>query len=497
MSHTPSQPHYQLYINGQWREGSDAQRIATISPATAQPWATFACASKVDVESAVESARRALQTGPWPGMSATARGRIIYRLAELLEENATVLGDIETTDSGKLAAETRSQTAYVADYYRYYAGLADKIEGATIPIDKPNLHVFTTREPIGVVAAIVPWNAQMFLTATKLGPALAAGCTVVVKASEVAPCALLEFARLVHDAGFPPGVISIITGDAENCAIPLTSHPDVDRIAFTGGPETARHVVRNSAENFAVTSLELGGKSPIIVFEDADLESAANGMIAGNFGASGQSCVAGSRGIVQRSVKNELIERITEKSRAIAVGDPLDAATDVGPLCTAAQVSLIEKTLDTAVSQGAEICFGGQQPSGLQNGHYFSPTLVDCPNTNIATLNIEMFGPVMSIVSFDTEEQAIEIANGSVYGLGSGVFTQDVSRAHRVSGQIRSGICWINTYRAVSPMAPFGGFNHSGYGREAGIDAVYDYTRTKTTWINTSDEPMANPFVMR
>ena len=291
-------------------------------------------------------------------MTATKRGKLLYRLAELIERDAQKIGEIETTDSGKLLAETSAQSAYVGDYYRYYAGLADKIEGAVLPIDKPDMHVFTRREPIGVVAAIVPWNAQMFLTATKLGPALAAGCTVVLKASELAPAPMLEFAKLIEEAGFPAGVVSVITGDAEQCAIPLTRHPDIDRIAFTGGPETARHVVRNSAESFAVTTLELGGKSPIIVFEDSDLDGAANGLIAGNFGASGQSCVAGSRGLIQRSIFESLVEKIEQKVQGINVGDPLDASVQIGPLCTRQQIDKIQAALAASTAAGARIRFG-------------------------------------------------------------------------------------------------------------------------------------------
>ncbi|WP_434050833.1 MAG: aldehyde dehydrogenase [Roseibium sp.] len=487
--------HYQLFIDGVWTEGSNGQVMSSQNPATGKDWATFACASADDVDRAVAAARRVLEDPSWRDMTQTARGKLLYRLAELIEANAAKLGEIETTDSGKLLAETASQTGYVGDYYRYYAGLADKIEGQVLPIDKPDMHVFTQRAPIGVVAAIVPWNAQMFLTATKLGPALAAGCAVVLKASEIAPAPMLEFARLIEEAGFPAGVVSVITGDAENCAIPLTRHRHVDRIAFTGGPETARHVVRNSAENFAVTTLELGGKSPILVFEDADLEGAANGLIAGNFGASGQSCVAGTRGLVQRPVFEELARRIAEKSEGIVVGDPLAAATHVGPLCTGAQVERIKATLDTARGQGAQIRFGGEPLD--RPGNYMAPTLVECSTPETATLHVEMFGPVMSLLPFDTEEEAIALANDTPYGLGSGVFTQNVARAHRVSSQLKAGICWVNTYRAVSPIAPFGGFNQSGYGREAGLEAILDYTRTKTTWINMSEAPMSNPFVMR
>lgn len=490
-------PHFQLLIDGQWVEGSDSQVMSTENPANGERWATFSCANRDDVDRAVKAARRNLQQGAWAEMNATSRGALLYKLADLVEENAATLGELETTDSGKLAAETVSQSRYVASYYRYYAGLADKIEGATLPIDKPDMHVYTTPVPIGVVAAVVPWNAQMFLAASKLGPALAAGCTVILKASELAPTPMLEFAKLFRQAGFPDGVVSIITGDAENCAIPLTSHPDIDRLAFTGGPETAKHVIRNTAENFAVTSLELGGKSPILVFEDADLESAANGLIAGNFGASGQSCVAGSRAFVQRSIFEELTSLIEEKAKHIVMGNPLDSSTHIGPLCTLGQVECIENTLEKSVEQGATIRFGGKRAPQFGSEHYFEPTMVECPHNDIQTLKQEMFGPVMSIVAFDDETEAIAMANDSIYGLGSGVFTQNLSRAHRVSSQINSGICWVNTYRVTSPIAPFGGINQSGYGREAGLQGVQDYIRTKTTWINTSSEAMSNPFVIR
>lgn len=490
-------PHFKLLIDGQWTEGTQGLSMTTINPATGDAWATFAMAGAEDVDRAVKSARLALNKKEWRGLSPTQRGILLYKLADLLEENSAVLGELETTDSGKLAAETQSQAKYVANYYRYYAGLADKIEGQTLPIDKPDMHVFTKPEPIGVVAAVVPWNAQMFLTATKLAPALAAGCTVIIKASEIAPVAILEFAKLIEKAGFPSGVVSVITGDAEGCAIPLTSHPDIDRLAFTGGPETAKHVVRNTANNFAVTSLELGGKSPILVFDDADLESAANGIIAGNFGASGQSCVAGSRVYVQREIYSKVLVRLLEKTADIVVGNPLDASSHIGPLCTLAQVVGIEQALEKAKTQGGKILVGGQRIASLGSEHYFAPTIVECPTYDIETLHVEMFGPVLSIACFDTEEEAITLANDSEFGLGSGLFTENLARALRISQQIQSGICWVNTYRAVSPMAPFGGVNQSGYGREAGIQAIQDYIRVRTTWISTASEPMGNPFVMR
>ena len=489
--------HYQMYIDGEWCDAEDGAILESINPATGKIWATAAVAGKAEVNRAVAAASRALKQGSWAGMNATQRGKLLHKLGDLIGENASRLGDIETTDSGKLASETRAQTGYVADYYYYFAGLADKIQGATLPIDKPDMHVFTQRVPIGVVAAVVPWNAQMFLTATKLGPALAAGNTVVLKASEQAPAPMFEFAKLVEQAGFPPGVVNVITGMGEPCGRLLTSHPDVARVAFTGGPETARHIVRNTAENFAVLSLELGGKSPIIVFEDADIESALNGVIAGNFGASGQSCVAGSRVFIQSSIRENFLAQLVERAGKIQIGDPLKQDTQVGPLATRAQLDHISESIKDSVSQGATLLHGGKPPEGLGDGWYFTPTILDCPNQQIRSAREEMFGPVLSALSFDTEEEAIALANDSHFGLAAGIFTNNVARALRVSDAINSGIVWVNTYRVVSPIAPFGGFRQSGSGRESGLDAINDYTRTKTVWINTSSEPMANPFVMR
>ncbi len=483
------------YINGKFEAGTE--HFESINPATEEPWAIFPAATEEEVNRAIEAADRALQQGEWAEMNATQRGKLLRKLGDLIVENAQTLGELETLDSGKLATETRAQSAYVADYYYYYAGLADKIQGEVIPIDKPDLHVFTTREPIGVVAAIVPWNAQMFLSATKIAPALAAGNTIVVKASEQAPASLLKFAELIHEAGFPPGVVNIITGYGEPCGRALTSHKKIARIAFTGGPETAKHIVCNSSNNFAHVSLELGGKSPIIVFEDADLESATNGILAGNFGASGQSCVAGSRVFIHASIFDQMLEAITQRAAQITVGDPLDEKTQVGPLATTTQVERCERIVKQSVEQGATLVFGGKRPENLSTGLYFEPTLLDCPDQSIASVKTELFAPVISAIRFETEEEVIAMANDSDLGLGSGIFTENLARAHRVSKKIRSGIVWINTYRAISPLAPFGGFKQSGGSREAGMDAIYDYTRTRTVWINTSKDPMANPFVMR
>ena len=485
---------FQCYIDGRFEDGE--ARFASLDPASGTAWAEMPESREADVGRAVEAAHRALyEDAGWSKLTATQRGKLLYRLADLVTENAKTLAELETRDTGKIIRETSAQIAYVADYYRYYAGLADKIEGAYLPIDKPDMDVWLRREPVGVVAAIVPWNSQLFLAAVKIGPALAAGCTLVVKASEDGPAPLLEFARLVHEAGFPAGVVNIVSGFGASCGTALTTHPKVAHIAFTGGPETARHIVRNSAENLASTSLELGGKSPILVFADADLESAANAQVAGIFAATGQSCVAGSRLIIERSVKDRFLEILKAKAEAIRIGSPLDMATEVGPLATERQRKHIVSLVSASVDAGAKVVTGGAPVDG--DGYFYRPTILDCDGIRSPSMEKEFFGPVLSVVSFETEAEAIALANDTVYGLASGVFTQNLTRAHRLMKAIRAGIVWVNTYRAVSPIAPFGGFGLSGDGREGGLAAALDYTRTKTIWLRTSDDPIPDPFVMR
>ncbi|WP_425962034.1 aldehyde dehydrogenase [Rhizobium nepotum] len=485
---------FQCYIDGRFEDGE--ARFSSLDPATGEPWAEMPESREADIGRAVEAAHRALyDDAAWSKLTATQRGKLLYRLADLVAENAKTLAELETRDTGKIIRETSAQVAYVADYYRYYAGLADKIEGAYLPIDKPDMDVWLRREPVGVVAAIVPWNSQLFLAAVKIGPALAAGCTIVIKASEDGPAPLLEFARLVQEAGFPAGVVNIVTGFGASCGTALTTHPKVAHIAFTGGPETARHIVRNSAENLASTSLELGGKSPILVFADADLESAANAQVAGIFAATGQSCVAGSRLIVERSVKDRFLGILKAKAEAIRIGSPLDMATEVGPLATERQRKHIVSLVSASEEAGAKVVTGGVPVEG--DGYFYRPTILDCDGIRSPSMEKEFFGPVLSVVSFETEAEAIALANDTVYGLASGVFTQNLTRAHRLMKAIRAGVVWVNTYRAVSPIAPFGGFGLSGDGREGGLAAALDYTRTKTIWLRTSDDPIPDPFVMR
>jgi len=444
----------------------------------------------------VNAAHRAFSTGPWSKMTPTERGKCLRKLGDLLAEKSEPLGRTESVDTGKMLKETRWQAKYIAEFFHFYAGCADKISGETLPIDKPDLFVFTNREPLGVVAAIVPWNSQLFLVAVKVGPALAAGNTIVLKASEHASAAMLEFGELVAEAGFPPGVVNIVTGHGEPCGKALTSHPLVARISFTGGPNAARHVLYNSAENFAEVSLELGGKSPFIVFDDANIESAVNGSVAGIFGAAGQSCVAGSRLYLHEDIADEFLERMVAIAKDIRIGDPLLEETQMGPLCTIGQLENIEKEVSQAIEEGGQILHGGKRPENFE-GLFYEPTIISCASQNMKIVDTELFGPVLSVLKFRTEEEVIGLANDTVHGLAAGIFTRDSARSLRMAKAVRAGIVWVNTYRVVSPIAEFGGIKGSGYGRESGFQAMHDYTRPKTIWMNTSDEPFGNPFVMR
>ena len=486
---------FQMLIGGEWVDASDGGRFNTFNPATGEVWATAPEATAEDIDRAVKAAHEACYNGPWASMTPTQRGHCLRRLGDLLADKSEALGATETRDSGKMFKETRWQAKYIAEFFHFYAGAADKISGETLPIDKPDLFVFTDREPLGVIAAVVPWNSQLFLTAVKIGPALAAGNTVVLKTSEHAPAVILEFGRLIAEAGIPDGVVNIVTGHGDPCGKALTSHPLVARISFTGGPMAARHVLMNSASNFAEVSLELGGKSPFIVFEDADLESAVNGSVAGIFGASGQSCVAGSRLIVHEDLADEFIARLKKIAGGIRIGDPMAEETEMGPLCTRGQLEHIEAQVAGAVAEGATLVCGGKRADAGEM--FFEPTVLDCPSPDLTIVDTELFGPVLSVLRFKTEEEALRLANDTEHGLAAGIFTRNNARALRMSRAVRAGIVWVNTYRVISPVAEFGGMKSSGYGRESGFQAVYDYTRPKTVWMNTSDQPVGNPFQMR
>ena len=487
---------YKMFIDGEWVNSESKKSFKTLNPETNEPWALVPEASAKDVDKAVKAAQKAFE-GEWPKLFPRERGKFLRKIGNQLRENAELLGKIETTDTGKLFKETNKQANYIAEYYDYYAGLADKIEGTVLPIDKPNIQVITTRIPIGVVAAIVPWNSQMLLTATKLAPALAMGNTVVIKSSELAPAVMFEFAKLIEKTGIPKGVVNVITGFGDPCGKALTTHNLVEKIAFTGGPETARHIIKNSSENLSEVSLELGGKSPVAVFEDADQDNAINGITAGIFGATGQSCIAGSRLYIQKGIYNEFLDKLAKRAEKIKIGAPMDSDTEMGPLSSFKQLEIIEKNIKLTVNQGGKIKCGGKRHSFSNKGYYFPATIIECENHNLPTAENELFGPVLSVMKFDTEEEIIKKMNDNQYGLSSGIYTKDLARGLRVSKAIRAGITFVNTYRLISPSAPFGGIKDSGYGKEAGIESIKDYTRVKTTWFYTSDKPTLDPFSMR
>jgi len=486
---------FKMYIDGQWVDSESGKTIETLNPENNEVWATVPEASTKDVDKAVKAAQKAFEKS-WANLHPRDRAKYLRSLANQLRENAEHLGNIETKDTGKIFRETKTQANYIAEYYDYFAGLADKVEGTVVPIDKPDMQVTTTRIPIGVVAAIIPWNSQMLLTAVKLAPALAMGNTVVIKASELAPVTLLEFAKLVEKSGIPKGVVNIITGLGVPCGKALTTHDLVERIAFTGGAETAKNIVKNSAENLSQVSLELGGKSPVVVFNDAEQENALNGITAGIFGASGQSCIAGSRLYIQSEIYSEFLDKLVAKAEKIKLGAPMDKDTQMGPLNSFKQLENIEKNIRATVEQGGKIRCGGKRSSISNKGYYFPATIIECENHNLPTAENELFGPVLSVMKFDTEDQVIKLMNDNKYGLSSGVYTSNLGRGLRVSKAVRAGIVFVNTYRLISPMAPFGGIKDSGYGKEAGIDSIKEYTRIKTTWYNSSDKPMTDPFTM-
>lgn len=487
---------YKNYINGVFVESQSGSSFKSVDPSTEKEFAEICAAEEFEVNLAVESAHNAFNE-KWSKVLPYQRAKYLRSIGDQLKDKAELLGTIETKDTGKLFKETKFQANYIAEYYYYYAGLVDKIEGSTLPIDKEDMHVFTSRVPLGVVAAIIPWNSQMFLTAVKLAPALAMGNTIVIKASEIAPTPLLEFAKIIDKVGLPDGVVNIITGYADTCSKILTSHPKINKIAFTGGVETAKHIVKNSAENLSQLSLELGGKSPVVVFKDARKDNAINGIMASIFGATGQSCIAGSRLYLQEDIYQDYLDELKKRTEAIKIGDPLSASTQLGPLATLKQLKNIQEKIQQTIDQGGKIITGGKKVSSFKNGYYFEPTIIECDNHNLPVAENELFGPVLSVMKFKNEDQAIQLMNDNSFGLAAGIFTENNGIAMRVSKAVQAGIIFVNTYRLISPVAPFGGFKNSGYGRESGLEVMKDYSNIKTTWISTSTEPLSDPFNIR
>ena len=487
---------HDLQIGGTRSKPSSGLYFQTDNPCSGEVWANVARGSKADVDRAVEAAAAALPV--WNRMRPAERGRRMMRIAELVERDAQRLATLEVRDNGKLYAEMFGQVRLVADWFRYYGGLADKLEGAVIPTGKPDMLTFTRYEPLGVVALITPWNSPLLLLTHKLATALAAGNAAVIKPSEHASVSTLAFAELFTEAGFPGGVINVVTGFGHEAGAALTSHPGIAKIAFTGSESGGQRINEAAAPDFKHVALELGGKSPNIVFDDSDLEAAVVGAIAGIFAASGQTCIAGSRLLLQRPIHDRFVEALVKIAAEARIGDPMNPETHVGPIATQAQFEKVLDYIDLAKREGAHCALGGgpYRGPGAQGGRFVAPTIFTGVHNRMRIAREEVFGPVLSIIPFDTEEQAFEIANDTPYGLAAGVWTSDIGRALRASEQLQAGTIWVNTYRVGGPSTPFGGYKRSGLGREGGTEALKEWVNTKTVWLCGRPDTK-NPFVMR
>lgn len=489
---------HQLLIDGQWVDPVGSEWIESINPFTAMPWALVPRGRQEDVNRAVAAAKTAFHGSAWRGLRASARGALLRRFGDLAAAEAERLAEIETTDNGKLLAEMRAQLNYIPQWFYYFGGLADKIEGRVIPIDKPGVLNFTREEPLGVVAAITPWNSPLMLATWKLAPALAAGNTVVWKPSEFSSISAFAFGQLFEKAGFPSGVVNIVTGYGSEVGEPLITHPDVAKVAFTGGDRTGEYVYQAAARGLKHVTLELGGKSANIVFDDADIDQAVSGVVSGIFAATGQTCVAGSRALIHRPIYDTFAERLLALAKTARMGNPLDLSTQVGPITTRPQYEKVLDYIRIAKEEGAVCRLGGgpaRRPE-CGSGWFVEPTIFTDVRPEMRVANEEIFGPVLSIIPFEDEDEAVRIANGTVYGLAAGVWTTNIRRAILMSEKLEAGTVWVNTYRAVSYMSPFGGYKRSGLGREGGIDAIREYLQTKSVWIDISGR-VPDPFVSR
>ncbi|MGY9035668.1 MAG: aldehyde dehydrogenase [Rhodobacterales bacterium] len=488
---------YKLYIDGEWINSTSGKWFETENPYTGETWAKIARGNAEDVDRAVKAASKAFQGG-WGQTKPTERGKLLNRLAEVIEKNSERLGEIEVRDNGKLITEMGAQTKYLAEWYRYYGGLADKVEGSVIPSDKPGIFNFTRYEALGVIGMITPWNSPLLLLAWKLAPALAAGNTAVVKPSEYTSASTLEFMNLIEEVGFPKGVVNTVTGFGLEVGSPLVDHPNVDKIAFTGSDVSGQKIYEAAAKKIMPVTLELGGKSPNIVFEDADFEAAVMGVISGIFAATGQTCIAGSRLLVQKSIHDKFVERLIKVAKEAKIGDPMSTETHVGPVTTQPQYQKIIDYIEIAKKENAKCVLGGKPYTGpgAKGKQFIEPTIFTGVTNEMRIAQEEVFGPVLSVIPFDTEEDAVRIGNDIDFGLAAGVWTNDIGRALRMSEKLRAGTIWVNTYRAVSFTSPFGGYKRSGEGRESGKDAIKEFLQVKSVWI-AQQTTTENPFIMR
>ncbi|MFT4438927.1 aldehyde dehydrogenase [Caballeronia sp. 15715] len=488
---------YKMYINGAWVDSVEGARFETTNPFTGAVWATLPRGNAEDGAIAVAAADKAFRTPAWRGLTASARGSLLRKLGDLIARDAERLARIEVTDNGKLLAEMLGQLRYIPQYFYYFGGLADKIEGAVIPIDKKDTFNFTRHEPLGVCVAITAWNSPLLLLANKLAPGLAAGNTFVIKPSEYASASTLEFVKLFEEAGFPPGVVNVVTGFGNEIGEALVRNKTVRKVAFTGSESGGRRIYETAARGLKRVTLELGGKSPNIVFDDANLDNAVKGVVSGIYAATGQTCVAGSRLLVQRNIYDDFVQRVVAFSSQAKLGNPMDANTQVGPVATEPQFKKILEYIDIAKQEGARCVMGGGASKRPEcgNGMFVEPTIFTNVTNDMRIAREEVFGPVLACIPFDDEEDAIRIANDSPYGLAAGVWTSSMRRSLVMSERLEAGNVWINMYRTLSYMSPFGGHKNSGLGHENGIDAIYEYLQTKSVWISTSVET-PNPFVL-
>ncbi|HEY9403249.1 MAG TPA: betaine-aldehyde dehydrogenase [Pyrinomonadaceae bacterium] len=483
---------YQLFIDGQWVDAESGKTFSTPNPSTGETLAEVAEADKADVDKAVAAARRAFE-GKWGRMSARDRGRLLYKLSQLIEAKSQELATLETSDNGKPIKESMYiDLPGVVENFEYFAGWATKIEGETIPVPGQMFN-YTLREPLGVCGQIIPWNFPLLMAAWKLAPALAAGNTIVLKPAEQTPVTAMELGKLFQEAGFPEGVVNIVPGYGETAGAALASHPGIDKIAFTGSTEVGKIIARTAANNLTKVSLELGGKAPNIVFADADIEQAVSGAMMGIFFNQGQVCCAGSRLFLDERVKDEFLERFKERAERVKVGDPMDKTTQMGPQVSEEQLTRVRGYVDIARGEGATVFTGGGSPElegNFRNGYFFQPTVFSEVQNSMRVAQEEIFGPVASVITFKDEKDLVKQANDTIYGLSAGIWTKDITRAHRFAKEIKAGTVWINTFNMMNAASPFGGYKQSGYGREMGKHALELYTHVKSVWVDLSGKPI-------
>lgn len=487
------QQEYSLFINGEWLPPADNRYFDCVSPYDGAVWARCPYAGSDQVHSAVAAARAAFEDSEWSAYLPARRAELLRNLGRLIEENVDTLATVQVQENGKLIREIRGQTLGLAKYCYYYAGLAEALGGETIPLSVPNMLNYTVREPVGVVVAITPWNSPLSLLMWKMGPALAAGNTMVVKPSEVTPISTLLLARLVAEAGFPAGVFNVVTGFGDVGA-QLVEHPGVDKIAFTGSTDVGRRIAEKAGSRLIKATLELGGKSANIVFPDSDIDEAVNGILAGIFAATGQTCLAGSRALVHSSIYDTLVQRLVEKTERIVVGNPQDMATEMGTVACLKQFEKVTDYIQIAQAEGATLLTGGKKPAFAgPNALFIEPTIFGDVTNDMRIAQEEVFGPVLCLLRFEDDDEAVRIANDTRFGLAAGIWTKDVKRAHAVAAKLRSGTVWVNTYRRTNYASPFGGYKESGVGRENGFEAMKEYTEVKSVWVNYG-APIKDPF---